>query len=113
MTAGSKELVCCRCTNTYTVGKGGRRDNVCRPCSDIQRDKVNKRFNYVCNELSKIDLKKEPTISYKGWTISYSPKPGRPGIVDWDATHGDKEIMLNGKSVEHIKEQINELEDEF
>ena len=49
------------------------------------------------------------TWIYKGWILEYVPKPGRAGLVDWDATHPDVEEMLNGKSVEDLKLQIDEL----
>ena len=47
------------------------------------------------------------TQEYRGWTFEYIPKPGRPGIVDWDATHPDEEVMLNGKSIDDLRNQID------
>ncbi len=50
-----------------------------------------------------------PGYVHKGWTIEYMPKPGKPGIVDWDATHPDEEVMLNGKSINNLMDQIDAL----
>jgi len=49
--------------------------------------------------------------TYKGWTIEYEPKPGRPGLVDWQAFHPDAEEMLAGKDVDELKREIDEIEE--
>jgi hypothetical protein len=44
---------------------------------------------------------------HKRWLIEYIPKPGRPGLIDWDATHPDEETCFNGKSPADLQDQID------
>jgi hypothetical protein len=43
--------------------------------------------------------------------MEYNPKPGKPGLIDWDAIHPDEERMFNGKSIEDLKDQIDSFMD--
>ena len=58
-------------------------------------------------------------VRYKNYTISYDPKPIPHRSFDWDFGHDDYDGALdsndyrcgNGASIEHCKQQIDDMED--
>ena len=59
-------------------------------------------------------------VRYKDYIISYDPKPIPPRCFDWDFGHDDYDGAPdgndyrcgNGDSIEHCKQQIDDMENE-
>lgn len=76
-------------------------DDFCTECG--------RHFDCCVCHLADDSQREVPGCVHKGWTIEYKPKPGRPGCIDWDATHPDHEQMYNGKSINDLMDQIDAL----